>query len=221
LESVRRLHILSVMLKIVCATLLWSSIAAADPSDASAVGVPLSPSSVHQSAAWTDEAEHSPVGATLISAGTTAISLAVLYAGMRNNDLSLLEVGYGGLMVTPSLGHIYGDPGHVTTEGVVARGVGTGIMMLGALLSVPNDLHAFGCISNSANEPCNSDRTGPDIVLAGLAVVVAGAVIDIATAGPATQRHNERHRAAVSVTPTVMRTADRSMAGGVALGGTF
>src|SRR5690349_20152754 len=131
-----------------------------------------------------DPGQRSPTTATMLSLGTSAASLATIYAGFHYDNAGLAMLGMSGLMVGGSTGHLYGA--RELGDGWKLRAVGGVAFVVGATVWIGGN--PLFCIDG----PCTHNNTGIDIMYGALALGVAGAVLDIATAAPATERSNAR-----------------------------
>ncbi len=148
-----------------------------------------------------------PTTALWLSAGITAGGLA-LVVGMAVKpsgfDLpspiaeAAVIAGVAGLVVGPTVGHIYA--GHTGSVGLGLRAGSLVPMALGALGEF-----ACGLAANS----CSSAE--PVLLLAGAAGYVTGTVLEIATAGGAARDHDRGLGATLSFTP--VRGAQKTVPG--------
>ena len=119
-----------------------------------------------------------------------------------------------------SLGHFYAEGGLTLTTGIKLRGA--------ALLTGAAGFAVWvACVcSNRYDERCNNGDnkaltySGIGIVGVGAATYLAGTIWDVATAGKAAERANERNGMTISIAPVVMPRANGGMTG-LAVSGTF
>ena len=179
-----------------------------------------------------DVVEHrDPSTAIAISAAATTGSFVVMGAGLALADsrdgsapgVALFVIGASSLVVTPAMGHLYGEH-TLLTGGTIARGVGESAVVLGGILELGSALDGLGCLAASDNGPnnCSSqprDNTGLYLMGAGAAVVLAGTIYDIATAGSSTTHWNNEHQ--LSFAPTAIKATNGSTVAGFGLSGRF
>ena len=127
--------------------------------------------------------------------------------GIANAGGAMFVAGGVGFMFAPSLGHAYGA-GDLRTKGLQVRTIGAGIVSVGLLLGV-SYLLAGG------NPTAWEVTTG-----VGGAVIVAGAVYDIATVRSETRRY-AHGASAPSLTPTAILTPSHAVVPGLGISGRF
>jgi len=183
------------------------------------------------SVAAADEFHHDVV-ATEISVGATAGSLALIGAGLAMSDPrgggpAMFGVGAVSLLLTPALGHAYGEHTLLTT-GTELRGVGLSAMLVGFVIHRVETADSSFCGtfdngSPGANtctpQPQPSTNTGLYVLGAGAALVLTGVVLDIATAGSSTRHWQNEHSLALG--PTVVKSSTGSSLAGGSLSGRF
>jgi hypothetical protein len=154
------------------------------------------------------------VAATLLAVG--GLGLEIANAGSSNvpnaAGNAMMAVGGVGLVVAPSLGHLYGEH-RWWTNGAKVRMAGLGVFAIASLWYLKEE---------SYDNPSYAGVGGSVLLgLIGLGAIVTGAAMDVATAGSATDRYNERVGASLRIAPTVIRTASHTNVGGLALVGSF
>jgi hypothetical protein len=162
-----------------------------------------------------------PDNALAQSLGGTATSLALVGASVAlavqpNADenkplwMTMAVLGAGGIVVAPSLGHVYGAHRWNTT-GFQLRLAGVGIAGGGLSLLMIAGLGGGDGWGIAAEV----------LFGAGAALVLAGGVHDIATVKSATRRYDAIRRAGLSLAPTLIRTANHTKAPGLAITARF
>jgi hypothetical protein len=152
-----------------------------------------------------------PVIATAISIAATAGSVALGAAGAsvhedaRGLGDGLLVAGAASLLVTPALGHLYGEH-KLLTPGTIVRAGGAAVVAASVLWFAEIESHVIG------------DEQQPVVVVlpvlgavSGLAMVAGGTVFDVVTAGTATARWNREH--ALTPVPVVISSPSGAVAG--------
>ena len=130
--------------------------------------------------------EKSPSLALLLSLVGTAVPAALAMGGGEDGS-STYWIVTGSFVVGPSLGHIYAE-----NSGRAALGIG--IRAVAALGFTAGLFMAFD----------GSDQgTGTALIVSGLAIGGASALIDIGTAPLSARSHNRRHATEVGVGPTL------------------
>ncbi len=173
----------------------------AGPSHAEPPGLsPLAPTPVPRGLETRD-----PTTALGLSLGGTAAGVGLLASawGDTDGDVPAL-VGAALITFGPSFGHAYA--GNWLTAGLGRRAFGLVLTGLGVD-------EALGCAGSDG--PCHA---GEGTLAAGLALVGAGAIYDIATAPGAARDFNRAH--ALQLTPTTLHAAGGTVPG-IALTGTF
>jgi hypothetical protein len=141
-----------------------------------------------------DSDERSPVGAGVLSAGTTLGGALALVAGVRSGDRTEEALGAVAFAVGPTVGHWYA--GERWSSGL-------GLRLGGAVAGAAGVGIALTCTSDARDSSCS---VGNDLMLAGAALYVVGAVYEIATAPGAAHDHNLRVRdATFTVAPLASR----------------
>lgn len=153
------------------------------------------------------------LGGTLGSVGLIALGAAL---PDKAGGPAVAVVGALSLLVTPSLGEFYS--GQYLTAGMGMRAGGVLAFGVGAAEALSNLCFDF---SDDGHDSC-SDR-GTDvfaIAMLGLGATsfIAGTIYDIATAGDAAERYNNKHNLAFA--PTVIQSKSGATTG-FALSGTF
>lgn len=120
--------------------------------------------------------------------------------GTPEGHMPLYLAGMTGTFIGPSIGHWYA--GEVGTAGLLGRGLGAGLIGVGAAMSL-------NCLG-SPDASCEPDRAGEVIAVAGIALYAGSTIYDIATAGRAAKRWNLAH---VQVAPTLVGGAGHSTLG--------
>ena len=151
------------------------------------------------------------------SVGVTTLGVAALAgtAAMSSSTSGakypLFAFGTLGLLAGPSLGRIYA--GHYLSGGQVVRVVGLGVMVMGEAL-------ASACLGQPRSTSCNSQTAKLDAgpILAGGAVMLLGALFDLAETPSDVERFNRESN--VSLRPAPLVTASGT-APGLALSGRF
>ncbi len=167
----------------------------------------------------------SPTAAVVISLGATVGSLALAGTGLALNashhsaelDASLLAMGATSLVITPSMGHLYGAHS-VATPWTLIRGAGLVTVLVGTTVLWGDAFGNWGCSPEGTCSPPRSDR-GLYIIGAGTIVMLVGAVADIATAGSATTRWTNEHHLALA--PTMLKMPSGTTAAGIGVSGRF
>jgi hypothetical protein len=144
-----------------------------------------------------------------ISIASTAGSIALAGAGIalwNDNSLvgaSLVVGGIASLVVTPAIGHIYGEH-RFFTGGTILRIAGAAALTGGAI----GTFEQLFCEDNCSSGP---------LVLAGIGAlaIIGGTVIDLATARSSTARWNHEHH--VELVPMAIPTPSRGIAPGVGI----
>jgi hypothetical protein len=168
--------------------------------------------------------EPDPQHATALALEGTALSVAaigggiVLVSNIRYSEEGILAIGLGAgsLIITPSLGHRYGT-GNARTPGMLVRIGGYATIGAGALLEVADNLHF--CLEDTDCPPPN--HRGLAVMGVGGAIMLLGAIYDIATAARDTEAAVQQRRAFLHIAPTAMRTSDGRTITGLAVGGRF
>jgi hypothetical protein len=159
--------------------------------------------------------------ATWLAIAGTVIPLGLFAFGARgNNDQeneTLMTVGFAGFLVGPSAGHLYAT-GNLRAPGLLIRSTGVLVGMVGVGVLVAGGL---GCIDigEPPYPPCDDHASEGNAILGvSAAVIVGGAIYDIATAGRATRRANARRWA---LAPTLLRSNTQSPTVGLGFSGAF
>lgn len=146
----------------------------------------------------------SPARATALAAGGTAVGLAGVYLGAQmreGGDAPIMFMGAVATIIAPSAGAWYAEDTYRFTPGM-------GVRILGALVM------AFG-YANAVDRACESDsactlpirtRESDATLGVGAALVVGGAIWDIATAGRYANEANARNAAKPIVSATQLGT---------------
>jgi hypothetical protein len=143
-----------------------------------------------------------------LSAGGTALSIGLVVVGVASNDTRLTSAGLLSSLVTPAAGEIYA--GTLFTPGMGIRAASGVVTIMG----VNSLLKCFG-----QTQPCErNDGLTITLLGAGLIGYAGGIVYDIATAGTAVDKYNQRFN--LRVAPMVTRTTSGS-AIGMGIGGSF
>lgn len=164
--------------------------------------------------------------ATWLAVAGTAIPIGLFALGARgaNSDENdtLMAAGVVGLWLAPSAGHLYAT-GNLRSPGLVIRSTGAlvGLVGMGVLVT-----GALGCFDVAAiiggpprSAPCDDhEKEGNAILGVSAAILVGGAVYDIATASSTTRRANARRWA---LAPTLLRSNNQAPTVGLALSGAF
>jgi hypothetical protein len=145
--------------------------------------------------------EQTAIGLSLL--GTVAPA-ALLVTAASAEQPRLAVAGAIGLLVGPSFGHWYA--GRYITGGLLVRGGGTVLMFAGVAQALGN----IDC-----EERCGSD--GAALAVAGAVLFVGGTLYDIATAGGAAHKWNEKH---LNMGPTAVSSASGPVPG-FAVAGSF
>jgi hypothetical protein len=145
-----------------------------------------------------DPADPDPKIALGLSLGGTAMSVGVFAAGDRMHNDSLVLVGAGSLVLTPSFGHWYaGDGGG---SALALRAGSAGAFLVGFTYVARRCL--FGC-------PTTAEEVGAAVVVFGsIAGVVGGTIWDVVTAPRAACAASRTH-----VVPTVITRRSTSVPG--------
>lgn len=141
------------------------------------------------------KSEQAALGLSLLG---TVVPFAVTVAAASADQPELALAGAIGMLVGPSLGHWYA--GRFVTGGMLMRGAGAALMLGGVVQA----LDELGCDGS-----CGSSD-GATLVIAGAAVFVGGTLYDLATAGRAARKWNERH---LDMGPTVVSSASGPVPG--------
>lgn len=156
----------------------------------------------------------------MISLVGTGAGVLLLGLAISNNSAqqALGVLGAPALLVGPSLGHVYGEH-HFATPGFWVRTGGLAVVVGGGALYLADNFNF--CLDDGGACP-SKNNAGLAIVGLGAAVMLGGAIWDVATAKPTAERYNHKARAAaLRLAPTAIRTADHATVGGIGLGGTF
>lgn len=162
--------------------------------------------------AETDQPEEkSPLLGLGLSVTSTALPLAAIGAlwqsGNAEEHLGLWSLNWIAAFLGPSVGHWYA--GEYLTPGLVGRGIGGVALVVGVGMSL-------NCLG-SQNPDCETNRTGGVVVVSGIALMVGGAIYDIATSPRAVHRWNRSH---LQIVPTPVGTGS-TPGFGMAVAGTF
>lgn len=145
--------------------------------------------------------------------GTTA-GYATLFAAADSESDGLWLLGFGGIVVGPSLGHFYaGELGRGVNHSLVRVGA-AGVIFAGALVTFAD------CWGGDEEDSCSG--AGPAIMVGGAVLGIGSSLYSIVDSPAAARRHNEarrKHRLVVAPAPVV--GPDRSTGYGVALGAQF
>ena len=152
----------------------------------------------------------SPRVALTLSLLGTAVGYGSFIAGLEYDNNGLAFLGIAGIVIGPSIGHIY--TGDVRRELVTTsvRGLGVLVTGVGAVMSFSD------CLLQST---CNSP--GPALSLAGALVTVGGTIYSIVDSRRSARRANERNERWFALTPAPMLGPDRSMGMGMVASGSF
>lgn len=147
----------------------------------------------------------SPAMAVTLSLAPTLVSAAAFGAGLATKDddraATLLLSGTAGLVLSPSIGHWYGN-GNPFTVGSAIRYAGVGAMMLGLVVAATSGLG-----ETFTSEPDTGLNTGASVLIyGGMGALAVGAVYDIATVHGATERGNARRARRFQLGPTALST---------------
>ncbi len=204
------------------ATIIAVSVAAGSFLETSVAAQPSLTSPARERRPYARKSERT---ATLLSIAGTVIPIGIYELGARgaNSDENdtLMAAGVVGLLFAPSAGHLYAT-GNLRSPGLLIRSVGmlTGMVGMSVLL--------FGEVSCGVGEivtgsprstPCDNNASEGNAILGvGTAVLVGGAIYDIATASSTTRRANARRWA---LAPTLLRSNNQAPTVGLALSGAF
>ncbi len=147
-----------------------------------------------------------------ISIASTAGSIAIGAAGValyNENSLvgpSLVIGGVASLVVTPAIGHLYGEHRFLTG---------------GSLLRIAGAVAVTGGVIGTFEQLfCESCSIAPLVVGGvGLLAIVGGTVLDLATARSATAQWNHEHQ--VELVPIGIPTPSRATVPGLGIAGRF
>ena len=160
--------------------------------------------------------------ATWLAVAGTAIPLGLFALGARGNageaSEPLVTAGLIGFVIGPSAGHFYATE-NVGAPGMVIRASGglVGLVGMGVLVTGALSCTDFGPPDSAA--PCdNNESEGKAILGASVAIMVGGAIYDIATASSTARRVNARRFA---LAPTLLRSNNQAPTVGLALSGAF
>ena len=158
-----------------------------------------------------DGSEPNPDAATAISIAATAGSVAIGVAGIsvRNSSPalcdSLLVASAASLLITPALGHLYGEHTWLT-PGTIVRAGGAAVAAASIVWFAKIESHVIG------DEPQPGVVVVPVLgAVGGVATFVGGTVFDLVTAGSATARWAREH--AVAPVPIVISSPSGAVAG--------
>ncbi len=164
--------------------------------------------------------------ATWLAVAGTVIPLGLFALGARDantdeNDV-LMAAGLVGFLAGPSTGHLYGT-GTIGAPGFLIRSTGALTGMVGIAVGTAGVLGCvdFGPIFGGPprSAPCDDHASESKTILGvGAALLVGGAIYDIATVGRATRRANVRRFA---VAPTLLRSNNQSPTVGLGFSGAF
>lgn len=144
--------------------------------------------------------ERSPSAALAWSLVPTLAGLGLIAIGGKTESGPLEVAGVTGLVVGPSLGHVYAGSGWgglaMRAGGVLAMGVGL------SLAFCPD-----GCGPGDKSEL--EQKTGAALFYGGGALYVVGMLFEIATAPSAADTYNRTHHITVTPTPTGVALAGR------------
>ncbi|HEY1546192.1 MAG TPA: hypothetical protein VGG28_00160 [Kofleriaceae bacterium] len=150
--------------------------------------------------------------ATDLSIASTAGSIALAGAGIAvwNTNAavgaSLVVGGIASLVVTPAIGHVYGEH-RFFTGGTMLRAAGLVMLVVG--------------VGDTVSELFCDECSSTPLVLAGAGAlaIVGGAVIDLATAHSAAARWNREH--GVQIVPMAIPTPSCSIVPGIGVAARF
>jgi hypothetical protein len=145
-----------------------------------------------------------------LAAAPVAAGAALVTAAVATDNGGLMLLGLGTLVVGPSFGHFYAGE---RQQGLFTTGARTGglvLMTAGALMQ------ADPCLSDTCTDRDDDDHGGDVLLVAGAAVFLAATVYDVADAGFAARRSNQR----LTVAPTMVSGAAGN-APGMAISGRF
>ncbi len=140
---------------VVIATLLTSSVAAAQPDP-----VEAPTPRVHKKR---------PSTAAVLAAGTFVSGVVVGGYGASRNETSLLVMSAGLLAFGPSAGHVYVGANRHAIQGTLLRSAGLGLIILGTGAGVPHDHNAFLAAAGIAGAGLLTGAIAYDLVDAPLA----------------------------------------------------
>lgn len=149
-----------------------------------------------------------------LSVGGTALSAGLSVAGIATGNEKLFVGGVLSSLVTPSAGEIYA--GRYLTWGQAIRAVSAGVEIAGMVEAYRCFSAAFGFARPSCHD---NPALASALLISGMVGYSAGIIYDIATAGSAVDRYNERHH--LQITPVAGRTADAGSMVGVVIRGAF
>ena len=158
--------------------------------------------------------------ATAMAVAGSLLPVGLVAVGIGMDQPAVTAVGLTASLVTPSIGHFYADGGLTVTTGMRLRGVSLLAGVAGFAVWVA------GVCTNRYEPACeNGDNkaltyTGIAIAGAGAAMYLTGIIWDVATAGQAAERANQRNGVTLSIAPIVTPQANGGLTG-LSLTGTF
>jgi hypothetical protein len=102
-----------------------------------------------------------------------------------------------------------------------ARAAGFALVTYAAIRSIGPALSCVIVANETGQRQSCEDRTDDAIAYGGLALAVAGAIYDLATAPSSVRAWNHKHRALVQLAPTPLTTSHGSQALGFGVVGRF
>ncbi len=150
-----------------------------------------------------------------LGATTAGVAMGALAFAIDDDSAQAMLIGGAtiGVLVGPSLGHYYAH--EKWSVGAVIRFVSGGVVAAGAVAIV------VGATDEVVEGDGDSKLSvGNVLLVGGLVGIGVGAVVDIVTAPRAAHRYNESLASNISISPTVLRSAD-GPAMGFAVGGRF
>jgi hypothetical protein len=204
---------------------ILAMVASIPPAFAQSPGV--SASSIDLQTAKPTEGPKSIATATQLAVAGSLLGPVIAGVGFFASDTTnadLVAVGLGVSILAPSAGHWYAN--ELGSGPMAVRAAGGAIVGAGALY------YSFGKFCDSCfNNKDKNDQTatniksdGEAIMIAGVAIVVAGSIYDIATTGDAVTRYNQKHSVLSSMTVAPMiqpATSSRGTVTGVSMSGAF
>ena len=150
--------------------------------------------------------QYSTTMATALPLITTVTSTGTLLMAAQFESGGLAVVGFTGVLIGPSVGHIYTGNWKAPLKGVGLRLLGVGLL-------------AYGAAGALSDEDGSSDNTIPLYIAGGLIIGVS-TVLDILDAPASAERAN-REQSSLSFHPAPILGPDKSVGWGAALQASF
>ncbi len=152
---------------------------------------------------------YSPGIALATPALLTAASVGAFAVGMSEDNGNIAFAGLVGMLVSPSLGHVYTGDYRGALIGAGLRVAGTGLVVVGAATALAGAFNAEG-----------QDSDGDALILGGALTIVGGTIYSIVDAPYSAKRANKKRRN-LSLSPAPIQGPNRRTGWGVMMQASF